>query len=120
MLLRFLQIEIPPVSLPTSVSNRFKGITVQRYKNIIMCVFLIIFFFPFLLVTYFLLIQVVNFKLIPVAHQLNFCLAVSLVWATILSVIRAPDSSSLRKLEEVEPACAEVLPVSHLPVDGAQ
>lgn len=66
------------------------------------------------------IVMVVNFKLIPVAHQLNFCLAVSLVWATILSVIRAPDSSSLSKLEEIEPACAEVLSVSHLPVDGAQ
>lgn len=45
--------------------------------------FWLLFYFPFLV------IQVLNFKLIPVAHQLNFCLAVSLEWATILSVIRA-------------------------------
>lgn len=66
------------------------------------------------------IVMVVNFKLIPVAHQLNFCLAVSLVWATILSVIRAPDSSSSRKVKEIKPACAEVRPVPNLPVDGAQ
>ena len=40
-----------------------------------------------------------NFRFIPVAHQLNFCLAVSLVWATILSVIRASEASHVMEIE---------------------
>ena len=63
-------------------------------------------------------IQVVNFKLIPVAHQLNFCLAFSLVWATILSVIRAPDVTSPSKSEEIEPA--DIIPLSNCSVEIAQ
>ena len=46
--------------------------------------------------------QIVNFRFIPVAHQLNFCLAVSLVWATILSVIRASEASHIKEIESVD------------------
>lgn len=53
-------------------------------------------------------VMVVNFKLIPVAHQLNFCLAFSLVWATILSVMRAPSSN---KTEDISPASIASCPV---------
>lgn len=74
--------------------------------------FWLLFYFPFLV------IQVLNFKLIPVAHQLNFCLAVSLEWATILSVIRAPDISSSSKLEETEPA--DIIPLSNCSFEVAQ
>lgn len=63
-------------------------------------------------------VMVLNFKLIPVAHQLNFCLAVSLVWATILSVIRAPDISSSSKLEETEPV--DIIPVSNCSFEATQ
>ncbi|CAH3152692.1 unnamed protein product, partial [Porites lobata] len=44
-------------------------------------------------------VTIVNFRFIPVAHQLNFCLAVSLVWATILSVIRASEASHVKEIE---------------------
>jgi len=30
-------------------------------------------------------VQIINFKFVPVAHQLNFVLVVSLLWATYLS-----------------------------------
>ena len=51
------------------------------------------------LILFWLSLQIVNFRFIPVAHQLNFCLAVSLVWATILSVIRASETSHLKEIE---------------------
>lgn len=60
-------------------------------------------------------VMVVNFKFIPVAHQLNFCLAVSLVWASILSVIRAPTSS---KSEEIKPS--DTISIAKYSVDVAQ
>ena len=47
-------------------------------------------------------LQIVNFRFIPVAHQLNFCLAVSLVWATILSVIRASEASHIKEIESID------------------
>lgn len=47
-------------------------------------------------------VMVVNFKFIPIAHQLNFCLAVSLFWATVLSVIRAPTTSNTEEIEPVD------------------
>ena len=64
------------------------------------------------------IVQVVNFKLIPVAQQLNFCLAFSLVWATILSVIRSPDVTSSSKSEDSEPA--DIIPLSNCSVEIAQ
>ncbi|KAM7432625.1 hypothetical protein ABFA07_016985 [Porites harrisoni] len=47
-------------------------------------------------------VMIVNFRFIPVAHQLNFCLAVSLVWATILSVIRASEASHVKEIESID------------------
>ncbi|XP_073237329.1 uncharacterized protein [Porites lutea] len=46
--------------------------------------------------------SIVNFRFIPVAHQLNFCLAVSLVWATILSIIRASEASHVKEIESID------------------
>ncbi len=37
------------------------------------------------IISFSLHVQIVNFKVIPVSHQLNFVLAVSLVWASFLS-----------------------------------
>ena len=54
------------------------------------------------LILFWLSLQIVNFRFIPVAHQLNFCLAVSLVWATILSVIRASEASHVKEIESID------------------
>ena len=54
------------------------------------------------LILFWLSLQIVNFRFIPVAHQLNFCLAVSLVWATILSVIRASETSHVKEIESID------------------
>ena len=51
---------------------------------------------------FWLSLQIVNFRFIPVAHQFNFCLAVSLVWATILSVIRASEASHVKEIESID------------------
>ncbi|KAL9969087.1 hypothetical protein ACROYT_G021254 [Oculina patagonica] len=64
------------------------------------------------------MVMVVNFKFVPIAHQLNFCLAVSLVWATILSVIRAPNVALSSNSEEIEPA--DIIPLSSCSVEVAQ
>ena len=51
---------------------------------------------------FWLSLQIVNFRFIPVAHQLNFCLAVSLIWATILNVIRASERSHVKEIESID------------------
>ena len=67
------------------------------------------------LIFFWLSLQIVNFRFIPVAHQLNFCLAVSLVWATILSVIRASETSHVKEIESID-----TISITNYPVEATQ
>ncbi|XP_048577454.1 protein SYM1 [Nematostella vectensis] len=54
--------------------------------------------------------MIVNFSFIPVAHQLNFCLIVGMMWATVISYIRGRGVRIKRHYPSTRPADPETIP----------